>query len=418
MVIRGVIQRYWSTIALLAAIACLGSPDTAAQQVRPLEVWVDTLQFNVCDGQKGFIMAVHTSPILVSDSLVSAEVILSWDIRKLDLESDAIFSSETLGKQFDERKVEKLPNGVLHIQMGNTSLRPVFGSKPLFYVKGIVTAPDTVTGLDGWITVTSVRFFGNTEFNLVENRVGFVRVNRDTTPAYTGTLRVAPSSFDTVRFDTVALTIQNLKGRRVNEVSFALKADASNYEFIDTLQRGTLADGGWVTKSVTISPDSIGGRFVASNDLTADGDLIRIILRRKNDSAFSSALEVDRFTVNRESCLGKLIIEDGQISAVAVPSVDTSTVSVQEERQGEKSSGITVIPERDRRSLRVMGEGIQGKAIEIFDVVGTKLSLQSVEPRGASMVEIRLATQPPSGTYFMVLRGRNEIVYKQFTFIK
>jgi len=363
-------------------------------------------------------MAVHTSPILVSDSLVSAEVILSWDIRKLDLESDAIFSSETLGKQFDERKVEKLPNGVLHIQMGNTSLRPVFGSKPLFYVKGIVTAPDTVTGLDGWITVTSVRFFGNTEFNLVENRVGFVRVNRDTTPAYTGTLRVAPSSFDTVRFDTVALTIQNLKGRRVNEVSFALKADASNYEFIDTLQRGTLADGGWVTKSVTISPDSIGGRFVASNDLTADGDLIRIILRRKNDSAFSSALEVDRFTVNRESCLGKLIIEDGQISAVAVPSVDTSTVSVQEERQGEKSSGITVIPERDRRSLRVMGEGIQGKAIEIFDVVGTKLSLQSVEPRGASMVEIRLATQPPSGTYFMVLRGRNEIVYKQFTFIK
>jgi hypothetical protein len=242
-----------------------------------------------------------------------------------------------------------------------------------------------------------------------------VRVSRDTTPAYTGKLAVSASSFDTVRLDTVALTIQNLKGRRVREVSFALKADAGNYEFIDTLQRGTLADTGWSLKSIAITADSIGARLVASSDLTADGTLLKVIIRRRNDSAFASTLMVTRFGVNRESCLGRLITQEGSIAAAAIPRRDT-TNGVEEERA--RSSAISIVVERERREVMVRGEGIGGRSVEIFDVVGTRLPLESVEPAGASALRVRLGLEPPSGTYFLVLRGRDEIVYKQFTFIK
>jgi hypothetical protein len=404
----------------MAAFACLCSPDTSAQQTRPLTVWVDSTRFNVCDGSKVFFLAVRVSPILIQDSVVSASLVLAWDVSKIDLEDQVVTSSETLGYQFDQKKVEKAQNGTMYIQLGNLNLRPVAGNKPLFFIKGIVKAPDTLGGLDGWIEVenTSVHLFGNTEFSPVESRTGFVRVGRDTTVAYTGRLEVATSSFDTARLDTVGLTIQNLKGRRVNEVSFALKADASNYEFIDTLMRGTIADSGWSLRDVTITPDSIGGRFVATSDLAVDGVLMKIILRRRNDSAFSSLLRVGQFKVNRGSCLGKLTWQDGPISAVAVPKPDTSTTGVDEEKERASRREIRVISAEGMSSLTIVGEGIGGMAIEIFDVVGTRLTVRSAEPLGSSAIQVRLATQPPSGTYFMVLRGRNEIVYKQFTFIK
>jgi hypothetical protein len=401
----------------MAVLAVMCSPDTSAQQTRPLNVWVDTVRFNVCDGVKVFLLAVHTDPILVQDSVVSASMLLSWDISKIDLEDQVITSAETIGIQFDQKKVDKTPDGTMYIQLGSSNLRPVAGSKPLFYVKGIVKAPDTLGGLDGWVYLdpASIHIFGNTEFSPIDSRAGFVRVSRDTTPAYTGKLAVSASSFDTVRLDTVALTIQNLKGRRVKEVSFALKADAGNYEFIDTLQRGTLADTGWSLKSIAITPDSIGARLVASSDLTADGTLLKVIIRRRNDSAFASTLTVTRFGVNRESCLGRLITQEGSIAAAAIPRRDT-TNGVEEERA--RSSAISIVVERERREVMVRGEGIGGRSVEIFDVVGTRLPLESVEPAGASALRVRLGLEPPSGTYFLVLRGRDEIVYKQFTFIK
>lgn len=402
----------------MAAMAGMCSPDTSAQQTRPLNVWVDTVRFNVCDGTKVFLLAVHTDPILIQDSVVSASMVLAWDISKIDLEDQIITSTETLGFQFDQKQAEKTPDGTMYIQLGSSSLRPVAGSKPLFYVKGIVKAPDTLGGLDGWVYLDpmSIHIFGNTEFSPIDSRTGFVRVSRDTTPAYTGTLAIPASSFDTVRLDTVALTIQNLKGRRVKEVSFALKADAGNYEFIDTLQRGTLADSAWSLKNVAITPDSIGGEFVSSTDLTSDGPLLRVIIRRRNDSAFTGTLMVTQFRVNRESCLGKLIRQNGSIVAAAIPKKQDTASGVEDDRRN--GSAIGIIVERERNAVVVVGERMEGRTVEIFDVVGTRLPLESVEPAGASGLRARLGLEPPSGTYFLVLRGRDEIVYKQFTFIK
>ncbi|MDB5035907.1 MAG: hypothetical protein JWQ98_3148 [Chlorobi bacterium] len=404
----------------MVVMSLLGSPEATAQQSRvskPLTVWVDSASFNVCDGSKVFLLGVWTSPISVQDSLVSMDIYLAWDISKLDFESLAVTSSGTIGSQFDSKSVDKLPEGGLHVQLGNLSLRPVYGSgKPLFYIKGSVIAPDTVKSPDGWVDVTSIDPYGKTNFEPIDYQPGYVRVHRDTTPDYTGMLSVMGGSFDTMRVDTVTLTTTNLKGHRVNEVTFALKADTSNYYFVDTIQRGTIADSsGWTTKNLVVTPDSIGGRFVAQSSLTVDGPLLNIVIRRKNEKGFTSELRVSRFAVNAQSCLGKLTFQNGQIMADPIP-VDSGTVGVEEERRGERA--VSIWPDDQRGSITVRAGGMEIEEVIIYDAMGQMLPIRQMDRIDASSLRVRLAGQPSNGTYFVILRGRNEIVYKQFTFIK
>jgi hypothetical protein len=347
-------------------------------------------------------------------------VVLAWDRTSIDLEDQAIFSSETIGGQFPQRFVTKdAETATMVIEMGNVNLNPVAGTgKPLFFVKGVVTAPDTVSGMNGWVLVTSLSFESTTNFSINNGRPGLIRVERDTTPAFTGAMSVETVSFDTVQVDTVTLTASNLKNRRVNEITFALKADTSYYSFVDTVETGTIAGSVvWTTKEVRITSDSIVGRLVAQSDLIADGALLKVVLRRKTDSAFTSALDVLRFGVNRQSCLGRLRHQGAQVSAEAIIQ-DSSTTGVDDQREVRKSDAIIIHVEPEQGSLRVTMNGGEVGEVMVFDMNGNRLPVQSVERLNASTSRVRLTTPPPSGIYFIGLRGRNEIVYKQFTFIK
>lgn len=411
--------RYCLTIAFIGVISLLCSPVTPAQTTRTLTVRIDTVRLSAC-GAKSFLLGVGVGDIYVADSVVGMRVVLAWDRTSIDLEDQAIFSSETIGGQFPQRFVTKdAETATMVIEMGNVNLNPVAGTgKPLFFVKGIVTAPDTVSGMNGWVLVTSLSLESTTNFSINNGRPGLIRVERDTTPAFTGAMSVETVSFDTVQVDTVTLTASNLKNRRVNEITFALKADTSYYSFVDTIETGTIAGSVvWTTKEVRITSDSIVGRLVAQSDLIADGALLKVVLRRKTDSAFTSALEVLRFGVNRQSCLGRLRHQGAQVSAEAIIQ-DSSTTGVDDQREVRKSDAIVIHVEPEQGSLRVTMNGGEVREVMVFDMNGNRLPVQSVERLNASTSRVRLTTPPPSGIYFIGLRGRNEIVYKQFTFIK
>lgn len=406
-------------VALLAALSCLCSPVTPAQTTRPLTVRIDTVRLNVC-GNKNFLIGVGIGDISVQDGLVGMRVVLQWDRTTFDLEDQVITGSDALGSRFSYKNVVKDPvRGVMVIEMGDTSLTPVSGTgKPLFFLKGRITAPDTVAAPNGWIVVESMSFESSTTFSPIDyNHPGFVSVERDTTAAFTGMMSVGAGSFDTAQVDTVTLTTQNLSNRRVNEIAFVLKADTSLYGFVDTIEIGTMAAGGiWSTKEVRITSDSIVGLFRTGSDLITDGALLKVVLRRKTDSAFNGTLDLSRFTINTQSCLGKLRRQGAQVSARAIVR-DTSTSVVEDER-GKRGEAVSVFAERDGASITITTGGMVVQEVEIFDINGRRLPMRPLERLGASTLRVRLTTPPPSGFYFAGLRGRNEIVYKQFTVIK
>jgi len=375
---------------------------------------------NVC-GNKNFLLGVGVGDLTVQDGVVGLRIVLQWDRASFDLEDQVLTGGDALGSRFSSKSVVKDPEqGVMVIEMGDTSLTPVSGAgKPLFYVKGRVTAPDTVTAPNGWILVESLTFESSTNFSPIDySHVGFVDVERDTSAAFTGAMSVGAGSFDTAQVDTITLTTQNLRNHRIHDIAFVLKADTSRYGFVDTIETGTLAASGtWTTKEVRITSDSIVGLFTAGSDLTADGALLKVVLRRRTDSAFSSTLDLSRFTINRQSCLGKILRQGAQVSARAVVR-DTTTTSVVEDRRRERAEAVRIVAERSGASILITADGVEVDEVEIFDINGRRLPVQPPERLGASTLRVRLTTPPPSGIYFAGLRGRNEIVYKQFTLIK
>lgn len=413
-------KRYYIAMVLMVAMSCLLSPDAPGQTSRVLPVRLDTVRLNVCEG-KNFLISVSIGDISLEDSLVGGRVIVAWDRANLDFEDLVILSSETLGNQFSESMVTKDSElGTMFIEMGNYDLRPVAGKgKPLFFLKGKVTAPDTVAGQNGWIQVLNMSFESATKFQPDLSGAGMVRVVRDTTAGFTGHLSATVSTFDTLRADTVSLVVQNLRNRRVSEVSFRLTADTRYYEFADTIETGLLAGTvNWDVKELTITPEAIEGRFVADSALKSDGGLIKIILRRTYDSAFTTDLVVDRFTVNRNSCLGKLAQQSGQISGLMIPKQDTSTSSVADDARRGRWESVRVIPEPMGDAIRIIAEDLEMVEVGIFDVQGNRVPLQSSELFGTSTRMVRFDIPLPGGTYFVALRDRNSIAYKQFTIIK
>ncbi len=378
---------------------------------------MDTVEFNVCDNVKTFLMPINIGDLKTADSVYSARLYLSWDTTAIDLEYLVITSTSTLGYQFSEKNVQHDSVSMV-IEMGTptTDAVPVVGTgKPLCYLKGSVKASaDVIGGNYGWIRVLSM-VVDNHPVNI--ESAGMVRVVRDTTPAYTGALSISAATFDTARVDTVTLTVANLKNRRVNEVEFAVGLDTSYAAFVDTITAGTIAGQGiWSTKDIHVTADSVWGTLVAQSNLATDGALLKLVLRRKTDSAFASAFTVKRFVVNDRSCLGKLVTQSGEMTAKAIRKDSSSGVAEDRVRSG--SEAIRVIPELADASLRIETGGEFGGEVMIFDVTGRMLLRQQGERIGASTLRVRFSEVPPSGIYFVGLRGRNEIVYKQFTIKK
>lgn len=412
-------RRYYIAAVLLAALSCLFSPVTQAQPSRTLSVRLDTVRLNVCEA-KNFLMSVSIGDISRQDSLVGVNVILAWDLASIDFEDVLIASSETLASQFSERMLTKdRERGMMFIEMGNYDLRPVAGTgRPLFFLKGTVTAPDTVAGQNGWVQVLNMTFESSTHFQTDLTGAGLVRVVRDTTPGFTGHLSPTVAAFDTLRADTVTLAIQNVRNRRVREVAFRIEGDTRYYNFVDTIETGTLAGTlNWTTKELTIVPDAVEGRFVSDADLTEEGGLIKIVLHRTNDSAFSTDLAVERFTVNRESCLGKLVSQDAPVSAAAVPVHDTAS-SVADQAWRVALESVRVIPGPQGGTVTIITGDLDVMDVAIFDMYGNGVPVRSADRLNASTRVVRFEIPPPSGTYFVALRDRNNTAYKQFTIIK
>ncbi len=413
-------QRWLHIVALMVAYSCLYSPAVQAQTTRPLIIELDTVRFNVCDGVKTFLLPVSIGDISVADSLAAVQIYLAWDKENLDIEDQAITSSETIGVQFSEKQVVRnRDEGSLIVVLANTDVNSAVAGtgKPLFFIKGKVTSTDVVGGNRGWVLVLSATFESKTRFEPVDkSRSGQVIVTRDTTAAYTGTMSVDAASMGSAQTDTVSLTVGNLGNRRVNRIEFSLKNDPRYFGIVDTVQTGTLASSvNWTTKSILITPDSISGVLESQVDLTASGALLKVVLHRNTDSAFQSMLTVDRFLVNGTSCLGKLTRSNGSVSALNVK--DSSVGGVEDQRRAF-ADAIRVIPELRTGSLRIVVGTEHIEEVVIFDVTGRRLPTERFEQIDASTLRVRLTPVPTSGNYFVGLRGRNEIVYKQFSIKK
>jgi hypothetical protein len=382
-----------------------------------LTVWIDTLQQNVC-GAKNFQIPIHVSELYFSDSVVGFTLTVYYDRSTLDFDNLVVTPSGTIARTANLIQVSKDPeNGVLFIQAADTTLKRFMAGKgPLLYLVGTITAPDTISGLYGWVQVHSLVFESLPVFDtVVTYNSGFVHVVRDTTPAYTGHLSVTAGSFDTLRIDTIDVKVENLKGRKVNEITFGLKSAPGYYSFLDTLQSATLAgEVAWTVKEVTITPDSIKGRFVSQTAIASDGTLLRIRVQRQSDSAFSKPLTVTSFDVNHESCLGKLVMAGGEVTAAEITKPPVSEV----EEGGAERDRLTIVPDASDGSIVIVAQNFDIQEIRLFDRTGSQIGNWFPESSGRSAFRIRTPQAMASGVYFMMLRSRNEIMYKQFSVIK
>ena len=139
-------MRRFLPIAIVAVICCLGSRTSSAQSTRPLTVWIDTLQQNVC-GAKNFQIPIHVGELYFSDSIVGFTLTVYYDRSTLDFDNLVVTPSGTLARTANVVQVSKdAETGVLYIQAADTTLkRYMAGKGPLLYLVGTITAPDTIS---------------------------------------------------------------------------------------------------------------------------------------------------------------------------------------------------------------------------------------------------------------------------------
>lgn len=411
-------QEWLLKVVLAAALSCLCSSVSTAQATRPLTVSVDSLTMNLC-ADKTFTIPVRIGDLLTSDSVSGFEIAIRWDVAHISLQFPYyIASSGTLAYQAKDRSPAQVDpdNGNLVISAGNVDGSLIVGSgKPLLYLVGKVTAPDTVGWLNGWIEPFSFQTEGLTNFTPITYHAGLVHVEQDTTAAYTGSLSFSGGDFDVRDLDTVSLIVQNVRDRRVSEINVALKADTSYFKIVGTVETGTLSESvSWSVKSVTYAADTLLAQYVSPTALTSDGALLKVILHRTTDSAFDRSLVVNDFSVNSLSCLGKLVQENGEVTASGI--VDTTSAVVEEEN-GVATRRIDVVRIASN-VMRVISEGSGIDEVRVFDGMGRLITTHSAGNSGDRSVTIQLEDGLPSGVYFMMIRGGNDLVYKQFTLIK
>lgn len=407
------------TMRSLSVIAILmiggGWQIAMGQTTRPLTMKLDTLEQNVC-GPKTFTMPLWIGDIPVSDSLYAVTVILAWDVATLDLEDFVLTGANTLtgGLSRQPLVVRDRTQGILYVELGtDPNAAPIAGAdKPLLFLRGTITAPDTIDGQRGWIDITNASFTANVQYEPFERRPGIVRVRRDTTPSFTGRMSVARGEFDTLRFDTVDVQLDNIGGRRVRSLSFAIAADTAHYVFVDTMTTGTLAGTlSWVTREVSLQPDTLRGRFEASGDLVGSGVLLRLVIERRTRTAFTGRMEVTEFSVNEGSCLGRLVREGADVSARTIPPTGSSVAA---------GPDLARSPQVTFEGSVVQIEGWSGgeEGVAVYTAIGGRIQLQSVVRTGPATLMVSAARELPSGRYVVVLRDRNGYVNKQFTVIR
>jgi hypothetical protein len=416
--------RYQGVSAILAAIiCCLCSPILTAQETRPLTVWVDPVRLNVC-GQKTFQTAIRAASFRATDTTIgfrsndnvySVTLYVTWDPSTIALD-DLVIQSGTMSERVDVSPFIVDEESTLQIVIADRQAPydVVRGALPLVYINGRVIAPDTVAWPNGWIQVTSVVLTSDTRFDPISYRPGYVRVERDTSQAYTGAIRVSNGSFDTLEFDTLTVSLENVRQRRVREVSFSIAADTSLFEFVDTLQTGTLtAQPLWTTVELVRRADTIRGRFVAASDLSQEGPLLKFLIRRTTDSAFTATASVVAAGINENSCLGRFYGFGAPVTASAIVR-DTTTTSAPVLE--ELNDDIRLIPSRDGRSVFVRSGAIIN-GIDVYDVLGRRIAAQTTQTGAGHDLRLELETDS-AGPYYVQLRIGNERISKQFIFIK
>lgn len=405
-------------IAFVVTAGCILYPlASQAQTTRPLQVSVDTLRLNVC-GSKTFTIGINVSQILRSDSVFGIQTVIYWDRSKFDLSSQVLVKSGTLSSQASEDKILKDPtSGAMVVQIGNTSANGIIaGSGPLFYLIGTVTATDTVEPPDGWITVQQIELTGTTTFQPTYSP-GFVTVIRDTTAAYTGRISIAEAGFDTLRLDTLSIALANVRARRVREISFSIAGDTSAFEFVGSLEDETLAGSDlWSSKQIDVRSDSVQVRLVAHSDLGQEGILLKIVLRRTTDSAFTRTLNIHDFSVGAGTCLGRLTQEGEEVTASSIIR-DSTPVAVRDDRQ-RRGDLIRVIPDRSGERITVNTRDLVVMRAEVVDLMGRQMAIAAIEANGSEGVVVRLQHPLTNGRYVIALQGVGMIVSKQFIIIK
>jgi hypothetical protein len=388
-----------------------------------MTVRIDTLVKNLCSTDKTFIIPVWIGDLTTSDSVSGFQLAVQWDVAHVRLESPYyLASSGTLAAQAKDRSpVAVDPDttmGDLVISAGNVNGDLIVGSgKPLLYLVGRVTDPDTIDGLNGWILPSSFQAEGITEFTPMTYSAGFVHVLQDTSAAYTGSFSFGPADFDVHDLDTVSLIVQNVRDRRVSEIHVTLKADTSYYKVVGTVEAGTLSESvSWSEKSINFGSDTLGARYVSPADLTSDGTLLKVVLMRTTDSAFGQPIVISDFSVNPLSCLGKLMQTNGTVTAKKKEHVDTTSSVIEEgsARSGEEVRLVRVVPD----VMNILSERFGIDEVSVFDRQGRLVETHSAGNAGNRSVTIRLGSELPSGVYFLAIRGEHDLVYKQFTLIK
>jgi hypothetical protein len=367
-------------------------------------------------------MPIRSGDIYFADSVYGFTVIVYWDRSKLELDNIIGVGDNTIVRNRPSTIVvaSKDPEqGILYIEVADTSLSLIAGqNKPLLYLSGNITDPDTVDGLNGWIMVNRITFESPKTFDPITYLPGFVHVVQDTTAAFTGRLSVSGAAFDTLRADTIELTAGNIAKRKVSEISFTMKASAGYYSFVDTLQAGTLGSlVNWSEKEVRITPDSISARFVAPGELQLQGPLLKVVLRRNTDSAFDQPVSITRFEINQESCLGRLTTENARITALAIPGDSTPSSGV-EYRPTIMEQEVAVIPQVSNGAVVVQAENIDIQEVRVFDGLGRLVPLQSINHSGRGRILIQMPSGIASGVYFLELRSQHTIIYKQIRLIQ
>lgn len=415
-------MRQLAVIAILAALTgCLCVEASTAQTTRPLTVWIDSVRLNVC-GPKTFQTAVRAASFgpgdtvigfRPSDNVASATLYVSWDPATLQLDN-LVISSGTMSNGIDITSRIFPEESTLEIVIADRQAPygTLRGALPIVYINGTVRATDTVVPQNGWLQVRDVELTSDTQFEPEIYRPGFVRVDRDT--SLKGALRVGTGAFDTLKFDTVAISLQNISQRRVHEIDFSIAADTSFFVFHDTLHAGTLAASPlWTTVILDRTADTIRGRFVAASDLSQEGPLLKIVLQRTTDSAFSSAVNVTAVGINGNSCLGGGILSFGApVTASTIVISPPVAVPV----QLEPSTDISIVTGQDGRTVLIRSRAISIDEVVVFDVLGRRIPELR---RDGSADETRLELDAQTaGPYYVQLRIGTERISKQFIFIK
>ena len=430
--VRGLSQTLIMLLLIGAGIAT-SERGIAQSEQRSLRIWVDTLGFNFCEVEnsaemendvlfdnwgvwlESFADEDTTIGFRVQDSVLVCTLTLRWDTSRIQLQPPYILTPpQTVFGRFAS-KVQSVDTveGLLWVSVSPApegAIRPAVGTGiPLFYMKGkLKRGEELVEPPEAGARVQSIEIEGKLGENLGSSRFisGFVKVQRDTTLEYAGTLKVTEGDLDTNQVDTVELYVRNIANHKVREIRFSLINEGAGVKFVDTIEAGPGRTGEWNVRDLTVTSEKITGYFTSDADITSDDSLlVRILLERTTDSAFESSLIIDEFSLNEQSCLGKLFVENAGVVGKLIPTdtVDT-TMSVVNRSRGEES-GVEVVLSKETNILQVTSARQSSiQSVTIYDIKGSRIAYVENLERGKSVV-VKMEKNVRRGKYFVVIRG-------------